>query len=281
MDDYPSGATHIVNLAASETHLFVMFESGVVGKYTLNGVPVNPAFITGLQIGETGIAVSGSRLLLANSGVVAEYDAGTGALVNPSLVTPSLLAPISSISVSGGHLFCSTFINGTIAEYDAVTGDAINEALITGLGLPFTVAASGPRLLFQHDNVIGQYDLQSDHLIDSAKITSALISLTNFAATPYGDLDEDNDLDDQDYLTLAAHLHTDVSAMTLDQAAALGDLTGDKKIDGDDFADFRLSYEDIHGPGSFVALLTALPEPAAWRLAFLALTCLTAARTRR
>lgn len=285
VDIYPSGGTHIVDLAASASHVFAKFEDGHVGKYGLDGTPVNASFITGLPVGIPGIAVEGSRLLVpAAGGVLAEYNAGTGALVNPALITSSLNS-FGAVAVSGSRLFVADVFTGEIGQYDAVTGAVIDPFLIDGVRA-HGLAASGPRLWFSHivDGlpIVSQYDVISGafaHTPRSAGFFGTL--LKQVAATPYGDLNDDNDLDAQDYLTLASNLHADVSAMTFDQAAALGDLTGDKIIDGNDFADFRLSYEVVHGPGSFVALLTALPEPDAWRMAIVAFISLAAARTRR
>jgi hypothetical protein len=92
-------------------------------------------------------------------------------------------------------------------------------------------------------------------------------SMQIFAGPLRGDFDADFDVDLTDYLNLAAHLHTDVSALTTAQSYVLGDMTRDLRIDGHDYRDFRFAYDDVNGVGAFVAMLTAVPEPAAGSLA--------------
>ena len=77
-----------------------------------------------------------------------------------------------------------------------------------------------------------------------------------------GDFDDDGDVDVTDYLTLATHLHTDVSALTTAQSYAIGDLTTDLAIDGNDYRAFRFAYDDANGVGSFVAMVAGIPEPS-------------------
>jgi hypothetical protein len=95
-------------------------------------------------------------------------------------------------------------------------------------------------------------------LFDNAGGVSVLISPIPMPA----DFDGDLDIDTADYLTLSTHLHTDVSMMTPEQAALAGDLTGDLKIDGRDFVDFRREYDEANGVGAFVAMLEVVPEPS-------------------
>ena len=93
-----------------------------------------------------------------------------------------------------------------------------------------------------------------------------------------GDFDDDGDVDQADYLTLATHLHTNVSSLTPAQAYLLGDLTRDLTINGHDYRAFRFAYVEANGPGSFVAMLAAVPEPSAGMLA--AIVVVAACRRR-
>jgi hypothetical protein len=80
----------------------------------------------------------------------------------------------------------------------------------------------------------------------------------------------DLDVDLTDYLTLNQHLHTNVSALTEQQAYQLGDMTRDRQIDIYDFVEFELAFDDANGVGAFVAMLAAAPEPPSGTLGALA-----------
>src|SRR5436190_24400658 len=80
---------------------------------------------------------------LPGTGSISEYDATTGATVNPALVS-GLNAPLG-IAVSGGNLFVVNSNTGTIGKY-TTSGALVNPALITGLGSPVAIAASGANL---------------------------------------------------------------------------------------------------------------------------------------
>ena len=73
-----------------------------------------------------------------NSGLVGEYNATTGAMINASFIT-GLNSPLA-LGLLGNSLFVSDIGNGTVGEYDAKTGAAINANFITGLSAPFGLA---------------------------------------------------------------------------------------------------------------------------------------------
>lgn len=54
-----------------------------------------------------------------------------------------------------------------------------------------------------------------------------------------------------------------------------GDLDFDRDVDLEDFARFKLVYENINGAGSFAALTSNLPEPTSGMLTVLMLSCST------
>ena len=63
-----------------------------------------------------------------SAAVVSEYDAKTGAVINPGFIT-GLFFP-EGLAVKGNTLFVAnagnTLNNGTVGEYNATTGKAIN-----------------------------------------------------------------------------------------------------------------------------------------------------------
>jgi glucose/arabinose dehydrogenase len=84
------------------------------------------------------------------------------------------------------------------------------------------------------------------------------------------DLDEDEEVDFQDWLRVRNNFNITHAEMTVPEARALGDLNGDFKTDLVDYGLFKNAYEGIHGEGSFAALL-AVPEPHS--LALIVLAC--------
>jgi hypothetical protein len=87
--------------------------------------------ITGAS-GPTGLALSGGHLFVSSyyNNTVSEYNASTGAVINPSFITG--LSDPQGLSLSFNNLYVANY-NGTIGEYNVITGAAINASLITGL----------------------------------------------------------------------------------------------------------------------------------------------------
>jgi DNA-binding beta-propeller fold protein YncE len=83
--------------------------------------------------------VSGGNLFVTDSvtGTIGEYNATTGAIVDPALIT-GLNQP-NGIAISGGNLFVTNFETGTIGEY-TLSGETVNASLISGLNQPTDIA---------------------------------------------------------------------------------------------------------------------------------------------
>jgi hypothetical protein len=90
------------------------------------------------------------------------------------------------------------------------------------------------------------------------------------ALSVFGDLDLDGVLDGQDWLLLAAGAETDLTGLSPTDAYLRGDLDGDGVNSVLDFGLFKDAYEQVHGGGSFAAMLARVPEPSAAWLAVLA-----------
>jgi len=140
-----TGLTAPVQVAVAGTSIFESnYFAGTVGKYTTSGGTVNASFLTGLTYPQ-GIAVSndGADLFVASftGDTIAEYNAATGALINPTLIS-GLQRP-DSLTISGNDLYVVNFGGGTVGEY-LTDGTPVNPSLISGLYQPESVAVNVP-----------------------------------------------------------------------------------------------------------------------------------------
>jgi hypothetical protein len=77
-----------------------------------------------------------------------------------------------------------------------------------------------------------------------------------------GDLNTNGVINSADWAIFRANQHGDLSALSLAEAYRVGDLTGDKLNNFDDFAAFKAAYESANGSGSFAMMLSSIPEPS-------------------
>jgi hypothetical protein len=80
-------------LTVSNNHLYVGYwvnisgYEGTVGEYdATTGVPINATLITGFSYEPTGLAITGTHLLVAEAAGVSEYNATTGKLINANFI---------------------------------------------------------------------------------------------------------------------------------------------------------------------------------------------------
>ena len=123
-------------------------------EYNLRGGPGNDLFVGNNFVGSvskfdatTGaggpffggvsnplkLALFGNNLFVSDNGRVAEYDATTGALINPTFITG--LSGANGLAILGNNLFVASNGSGTVGEYDAITAN-----FITGLSSPAGLA---------------------------------------------------------------------------------------------------------------------------------------------
>jgi hypothetical protein len=138
-----SGATGTNNAVAMAIHgdnLFILTYGGNgIVEYTTAGAIVNPAFASGLNHG-VAIAVSNNNLFVLTSGPeqggsVAEYDATTGASINPMLIPGGTGYANGVATVANTNdlfVMSSTVATGVVSEFDATTGTAINPTMLAG-----------------------------------------------------------------------------------------------------------------------------------------------------
>lgn len=93
------------------------------------------------------------------------------------------------------------------------------------------------------------------------------------ANQPSADFDDDDDVDENDWLFYVSGLGTDDPGLT--------DLTGDGLNDHADFLLFKKLYENANGIGTFAELHTSVPEPASFVLLSVAITAIGLRRHRR
>jgi hypothetical protein len=110
-----------------------------------------------------------------STGVIGEYDAGTGAAINPTLVT-NLGRVVSAALDGSGNLYVSNSQpGGPIGKYNASIGATINAALVTGIsGNATGVTVDGSGHLYvasYYGNSIGEYDAVTGAMINPSFVT--------------------------------------------------------------------------------------------------------------
>ena len=95
-----------------------------------------------------------------------------------------------------------------------------------------------------------------------------------------GDFNSNGTITEADWAILRDNMHTNLSSLTLAQAFFLGDLTGDKANNHDDYVAFKILYEDANGAGSFARMLAGVPEPSTLLLFVVGLLSTGLARRR-
>lgn len=105
------------------------------------------------------------------------------------------------------------------------------------------------------DTDIGIQPYPSDH-------RSVVVQYSLPACVLLGDLSGNCSVGTEDWQQFRSGQLVDLTGMTTSQAYAMGDLNGDKRNDHADFVLFKSAYDATNGSGAFVAMLSAVPEPA-------------------
>ena len=95
-------------------------------------------------------------------------------------------------------------------------------------------------------------------------VFTAPVDTIAFDYLPYGrsDLDGNETIDANDWLIFVANHLADLSGLTPEQQAALGDLNGDGVNNFADFREFKDDFDAYNGAGRFQQMLSTVPEPA-------------------
>jgi hypothetical protein len=147
--------------------------TGVVQYDTMTGAP-NPNFSP--APGAFNVVLDRhSHLIVANfqSNVLSEYDATTGALINPTFATiPGTFNSAHGMVIDAlNHLLVAEDLNNRVLEFDATTGALINANFITGLNVPVDLALDGNNHLFVANQLSGtgavrEFDATSGAIIN-------------------------------------------------------------------------------------------------------------------
>jgi hypothetical protein len=131
--------------------------AAVVTLLAMPGTAVGQIYVTNSTL-SGGFATPGQNF-------VGEYNAATGAAVNPALVSKLNATWGLALSASGTDLYIVSQNDihgdpdsGTIGDYNALTGAVKNAALISALNAPGGIAASGSYLFVLVGGGIGEYN---------------------------------------------------------------------------------------------------------------------------
>jgi hypothetical protein len=89
----------------------------------------------------------------------------------------------------------------------------------------------------------------------------------------FGDINTSGAINQADWVTFRTNQHADLSSLSLAEAYRSGDLTGDKQNNHADFIAFKAAYDAANGAGSFVAMVSSIPEPASVLLVMMSGLC--------
>jgi hypothetical protein len=135
------------------------------GTYTIDANHVQLAPLGTMLPGP--MAIDGADLLISYAnGTVGEYDATTGALINPTFI--SGLSGYAQITVGGNVVYVSG--SGTVGTYDASSGNGISPNFITGI-TGEVGAVSGTSLYIITRTKVELYNSSSGLLANSSFIT--------------------------------------------------------------------------------------------------------------
>jgi hypothetical protein len=116
---------------------------------------------------------------------------------------------------------------------------------------------------------------------DGSVFTDLQVTLTApTTPTVFGDFNNSGTVTAADWVVMRTNQLSDLSAMTLPQSYAKGDINGDKRNDHADFVMFKALFDGLNGPGAFAAIMNA-PEPSSLVVLLAGLAALPAMRRAR
>jgi hypothetical protein len=96
------------------------------------------------------------------------------------------------------------------------------------------------------------------------QVVPGILTFVDNGGAPFalGDLNTDGSINAADWMVFRSNQHANISANSLAEAYRLGDLTGDKLNNHEDFVAFKTLYDAANGAGAFAALVAGVPEPS-------------------
>jgi hypothetical protein len=89
----------------------------------------------------------------------------------------------------------------------------------------------------------------------------AMVTQFNLPTCSIADLSGNCHVGVEDWTRFRTGQQVDLNGLTHAQAYAMGDLNGDFRNDHADFVIFKTAFDAANGSGSFVTMLTSVPEP--------------------
>ncbi len=197
------------------------------------------------------------------------YDVTIDSALLPTFNNVGLEEPFVSVGVFANSGAFGEAFNQVNVDPNNVAGVTTFNVETNASQLNLVVDASFYQLGF---NINGNWDLNDD-------VTLYLDNLRFDLVAP--DLDEDADVDQDDWAIFMANHKGDLSALTVEQQFLAGDLDGDGDNDFNDFVLFEQGFDAISGGGSFAAMLASVPEPASVTLVLLGTVALLSQRRRK
>jgi len=197
------------------------------------------------------------------------YDVTVDSTLLPTFNNVGAENPFVSVGVFANSGTFGEAFNQVIFDPGSLTGITTINGETAASQLSLVVDAAFYQIGF---NLNGNWDLNDD-------ITLYIDNLRFELVSP--DLDEDADVDQDDWIIFMANHKGDLSALTPEQQFLAGDLDSDGDNDFDDFVLFEQGFDAFAGSGAFAAMLATVPEPSSIALVVLGAGVILSRRHRK
>lgn len=180
----------------------------------------------------------------------------------PNRSNQDVRAAEQSIPFEGGSFVSAIRDDQYKMVYQYETGQYELYDLLNDIGETNDLLGTNPEVEFQLSAQMHSYLDSVDASMPLLRSTGTAVDLPQVLwPTFQGDFNQSNTLDAADWLLLKSSFGSDLSALSLTDGYAIGDVNLDGEVDRLDFRLFKSIYENFHGSDSFEALLNGVPEP--------------------